>query len=1035
MRQFIQKYAPVFSGFHSPCLIIDTHGMVHWANQAFINLSGIHIYEKEPTPFLQTQYMGELQNWMDFSRNLTTESSFRFTLFNLTTKGNSYWLELDAQWIPQTFQIDEPAFLMIGTDITKLKSHTEKELINLTNLLNDSQRMGKMGSWELDVITGRTTWTEGVYAIHEVGRDFDHNKENGIAFYHPEDQHIIIGALEKAITEFKDFDVECRFITAKKNPRWVRASGSPRIESGRVVSIIGLFQDITDEKNRETELHKLNRRFKLAQKSAGLGVWDFDPVNNVLIWDEKMYELYDVKPEDFEGAYEAWSKTVHPDDIEDSSYALALALEGKKEFDTEFRVIHQDKSVRHMAGKAHVSRDEHGQPTRVVGVNYDITDKIRNRDQINLLESVVKHAKDAVLITKAEPIEAEKNGPEIIYVNPAFCKLTGYSPEEVLGKTPRILQGPSSDRDELKKLKKALESWESVEIEIINYRKDGSEFWANFIITPIADETGWFTHWVSILRDVSSRKKTEFELISAKEQALASSVAKTEFLSTMSHEIRTPLNAIIGMTSLLSDTELNDEQEQFLATIRTGGESLLSVINDILDYSKIESGNLELEKVAFDVIEPVEETLDLLSNKAFKKGLELLYLAEESVPVTVNADITRIRQVLVNLVGNAIKFTSKGEILVTVKEVKRNEGISTLQFSVSDTGIGIPEEKIAKLFKSFSQVDASTTRKYGGTGLGLAISKKLVELHGGRIWVESEMGKGSTFHFTIQAEISKDKKAGLSHASLNFSGKKVWILDDNHTNLFILEKQLTSVGLTVQTFSNPLLLLEAVTQEELPNLAILDMHMPEMDGGKVARKIRNNPKIAKLPLMLLSSVNIGSKDIPRDLFNCILQKPARKKDLFRLLNQELSASASIPGRIVPKQSANETIDLSSFHILLAEDNKVNQRVAQKMLGKFNVKAEVANNGLEAIEFIKLRSFDLVLMDMQMPEMDGVTAAEEIRKMDLPSQPIILAMTANASKDDRDRCLNAGMNDFITKPIKLEGLRDFLKKYLLTEKAK
>ncbi|MEM8896724.1 MAG: response regulator, partial [Bacteroidota bacterium] len=833
----------------------------------------------------------------------------------------------------------------------------------------------------------------------------------------------------------KDFDVECRFITARKNPRWVRASGSPRIENGKVIRVIGLFQDITNEKTREGELQKLNRRFKLAQKSAGLGVWDFDPINNVLIWDEKMYELYDVNPNDFEGEYEAWSKTVHPDDIEDSSYQLALALEGKKEFDTEFRVIHQDKSVRHMAGKAHVSRDENGQPTRVVGVNYDITDKVRDKDQINLLESVVKHAKDAVLITKAEPIDVLNNGPEIIYVNPAFCKLTGYSPEDVLGKTPRILQGPGSDREELNKLKKALENWDSVEIEIINYRKDGSEFWANFIIAPIADETGWYTHWVSILRDVSSRKKTEFELISAKEQALASSVAKTEFLSTMSHEIRTPLNAIIGMTSLLSDTELSDEQQQFLTTIRTGGESLLSVINDILDYSKIESGNLELEKVAFDVIEPIEETLDLLSNKAFKKGLELLYMADEAVPITVDADITRIRQVLVNLVGNAIKFTSSGEILVKVHEVERKGHISLLQFSVSDTGIGIPEEKIAKLFKSFSQVDASTTRKYGGTGLGLAISKKLVELHGGRIWVESEINKGSTFHFTIQAEISKVTKASLTHAPLNLSGKNVWILDDNHTNLLILEKQLASVGIEVKTFSNPLMLLETISQETLPDLAILDMHMPEMDGIQVAQVIRKNLKSEKLPLMLLSSVNLSSKEIKRNLFNCILQKPARKKDLFRLLHQQLSTSDNIPGIITPKQTVNETVDLSAFHILLAEDNKVNQRVAQKMLAKFNVKAEVANNGLEAIAFLKLRPFDLILMDMQMPEMDGVTAAEEIRKMELAKQPIILAMTANASKDDRDRCLNAGMNDFITKPIKLEGLRDFLKKYLLTEKAK
>ncbi|MEM6765750.1 MAG: response regulator, partial [Bacteroidota bacterium] len=813
-------------------------------------------------------------------------------------------------------------------------------------------------------------------------------------------------------------------------------SGSPKIENGKVVRLVGLFQDITEEKVRESELHGLNQRFKLAQKSAGLGIWDFDPVNNVLIWDPKMYELYDVDSEDFEGAFEAWSKRVHPEDFAKANEELNLALQGKKEFDVEFRIIHSDDSIRYLAGKGHVSHDASGKPVRVTGVNYDITDKVRDKGQINLLESVVKHAKDAVLITRAEPIELESNGPEIIYVNPAFCKLTGYEAEEIVGKTPRLLQGPNSDREELDKLKKALENWESVEIEIINYKKDGTEFWANFIITPIADETGWFTHWVSILRDVSSRKEAEFELIRTKEQALASSVAKSEFLSTMSHEIRTPLNAIIGMTSLLAETNLNEEQHQFLTTIRTGGESLLSVINDILDYSKIESGHLELEKVSFDVIEPIEETLDLLSNKAFKKGLELLYMSDENMPVAIKADITRIRQVLVNLVGNAIKFTAKGEILVKVKEVRRQNTQTWLQFSVSDTGIGIPEEKLAKLFKSFSQVDASTTRKYGGTGLGLAISKKLVELHGGKVWVESELGKGSTFHFIIEAEISEKKLTNSLSLSHDLHGKKVWILDDNQTNLFILERQLSSEGLVVKTFLTGGKFLQAIMEEPLPDLAILDMHMPEMDGVEVAREIRKKQKAKTLPLTLLSSGNITQKEKEKQLFNSILQKPARKKDLFRTLHQQLgNSSPTLRKEFRPKIQTVQSLDLSPYYILLVEDNKVNQRVALKMLGKFNANTEVANNGLEALKFMEIRNFELVLMDMQMPEMDGVTAAKEIRKMDLPAQPIILAMTANASKDDRDQCIAAGMQDFITKPIKLDVLREFLEKYLLTEKVK
>lgn len=671
--------------------------------------------------------------------------------------------------------------------------------------------------------------------------------------------------------------------------------------------------------------------------------------------------------------------------------------------------------------------DSDNEQTHWILVLQDITAQKEGEMELRLLHSVVQHAKDPVIITKAEPLGQEQNGPEIIYVNPAFTEMTGYEPEEVIGKTPRIQQGPRSNRKELDRIRKALEQWETVESELINYRKDGSEYWVNFVITPIADETGWYTHWVSIQRDVTLKKEEEFQMLTARRQAEAASKAKSEFLSTMSHEIRTPLNAIIGMTGLLADTPLDDEQLGFVKTIRNGGESLLSVINDILDYSKIEAGKMELESFEFAVLEPIEDALDLASNHAFKKGLELLYYAEDDIPEVVTGDVTRIRQIILNLVNNAIKFTEEGEILVRVSLLRKLDNWCELEFSVKDTGIGIPKEKLDRLFNSFSQVDASTTRKYGGTGLGLAICRKLTELHGGRIWVESEEGKGSTFFFTIQTELS-DSKVMDANDTQELKGKKILILDDNQTNLIILEKQLKRVGIEVDACIFPTQALDLLSRNSAYDLIISDFHMPEMDGVDFGGKIRINPDLAHIPLLLLSSGAYNHTLEQKEIFNHILQKPTRQGDLYKVINRLIN-KISVEENSKLKES-QEIPGFEDLQILLVEDNTVNQRVALKMLEKLGNQAALAFNGKEALDMVKQFRYDLVLMDMQMPVMDGIEATHCIRRLSQITQPRILAMTANASEQDRRRCLEAGMDDFISKPIRFGELREFMVNWLV-----
>jgi two-component system, sensor histidine kinase and response regulator len=724
----------------------------------------------------------------------------------------------------------------------------------------------------------------------------------------------------------------------------------------------------------------------------------------------------------------SWIESIHPEDLERVTREFEHAAT-TTQAQIEYRIIRPDGDVRWIWARTFSVPTEAGSAMRLIGIAQDVTERKHAEKMRAFLASIVESSDDSIIGTDLDG--------RILSWNQGAEKLFGYTAEEALGKHITLLF-PASDRiDYLKSITKIRRQEHIERFESVRMGKNGVPLDVSVILSPIKDTTGRLLGVSAIYRDITASKRADAELIKAKDAAEAASRAKSTFLATMSHEIRTPMNGILGMTELVLESELTSEQRDNLQLVHLSAESLLTVINDVLDFSKIEAGKLEFESISFDVRDRLGEIMQTLGFRAHQKGLELIYDVHPDVPLALSGDPGRLRQILVNLVGNAIKFTEQGQILVDVALESIIADTACVHFSVRDTGVGIPAEQQEKIFEPFSQADQSMTRKYGGTGLGLTICSRLVEMTGGRIWVVSQAGKGSTFHFTahLGVETLVSEETRPLHPTL-LRDLPVLIVDDNFTNRQVLSGIVTQWGMiptAVEGGRTALLALEAAKDAGLPfPLVLLDGQMPEIDGFTLAQQIQDHPELVRTAIMMLTSADhIGDATLCRKLgISAYLVKPVRQSELLNLICRSLQQIPLSEGEIPKVRDAPWLAD-GPARVLVAEDNMVNQTLARRLLEKRGYTVTVVGDGRAALTAFSRECFDIVLMDVQMPGMDGLEATAAIRQLEQTAgaHVPIVAMTAHAFKGDQERCLAAGMDAYISKPIRQQELYSTIESFL------
>ena len=701
---------------------------------------------------------------------------------------------------------------------------------------------------------------------------------------------------------------------------------------------------------------------------------------------------------------------------------------GEGLIDHQERLVWPDGTVSWVSATKMPLRMADGSIIGTLGISRDITQQHKMSEELaherDRLRTLIDNLPDFIFIKDADC--------RFVTVNRAFVENYGVeSEDDLVGKSdfdfspPALAEAFREDDLSVMRSRTPL-----INREEENFMSDGTQRWLLTTKVPLFNANSEVIGVVGIARDITKRKQTELELTAAKETAEVANRAKSEFLANMSHEIRTPMNAIIGMTELVLDTKLSAQQRDYLETVLNSGESLLGIINDILDFSKIEAGRFELESYPIELREWLGDSIKPLAIRAHAKELELAFHIAQEIPHYIQGDGLRLRQVIVNLLGNAIKFTESGEVILDVSIEEQEEESMLLHFKVSDTGVGMSQEVQDRIFNAFEQADMSTTRKFGGTGLGLTISARLVDLMGGTVWIESVPNEGSTFHFTARFETVDDESLVKHQPDLtDLNGLRVLIVDDNETNRLIVSEMCLNwrmCPLAVETVSDAIEQLKTATEEDSPyELVITDASMPEVDGFELARQIRDSGQISSTVVMMLTSL-----DRAEDVERCeelgirrYLTKPIKQSDLF----DAIMSIIQLQGRTDDSQRISDVspqVTLSPLKVLLAEDSLPNQKLAVGLLSKWNHDVTVANNGREAVDACQQQEFDVILMDVQMPELDGLAATGEIKTLQQQGEirvtPIV-AMTAHAMKGDRERCLEAGMDEYISKPIRPQEL--------------
>jgi two-component system sensor histidine kinase/response regulator len=905
------------------------------------------------------------------------------------------------------------------------QANREELLRSLLRSVNDLVWCTSVDGRELDFVNPAA---ERIY-----GRplsELQTNKRLWLEVIHPEDREQVEDNLRR-LRELGQVQQEYRIVRPDGEIRWLKDRISiVHDHNGRPIRIGGIATDVTQEKKVQQAFEYERYLLQSLLDHVPASIYFKDSESRFVRVSKSMLEKFGLQDaQEVIGKSDAdFFTSAHAEQARADEQAILRsgeAILGKIERETW---AHGEDTWCSTTKLPH--RDEQGKIVGTFGISHDITEQKRTEQALarerDLLRTLTDHIPDLIFVKDTQG--------RFVTANTGLLRNLGVSSlDELVGKTDRDFSPPALAEHYMADDQMVMRSGVPlIDREEKGVALDGNELWLLTTKVPLRDEDGSVIGLVGIGRNITKRRRAEEDLRAAKEAADAANRAKSDFLANMSHEIRTPMNAIIGMTELLLDTELTTTQRDYLQMVQESGNSLLMLLNDILDFSKIEAGKLELIDAPFELPDSLGDTMRSLSLRAHSKGLELAYRIDSNVPAWLRGDCGRLRQIVVNLVGNAIKFTSEGEVVLNVEQEGQADGKAILHFMVTDTGIGIPPEKCATIFEDFEQVDMSTTRTFGGTGLGLAISSRLVEMMHGKIWVESQLGRGSTFHFTVQLTISRESQDARGTRRVDVSGIPVLVVDDNATNRRILQDMLKNWGMNptaVASAHEALTALRQAHQAHCPFRVVLsDVNMPDVDGFQLAEWIREDPHLRDSVLILLTSSGRPGDNERRQQLGIAahLLKPAKPSEVYNAIINSIGITVA-EDKPTGQPGTGEVPEIPPLRVLLAEDNVVNQKLALGILENQGHQVTIARTGLEAVQLSESRPFDLILMDVQMPVMDGFEATKTIREREAETgmHTPIIAMTAHAMKGDRERCLAAGMDEYIAKPIRIAQLKELL----------
>jgi PAS domain S-box-containing protein len=1029
----------------------DPEGKVVWVNEGFTRLFGYTAEESlgKFGPYLVRGPKSNARLIAGVARAAAEGREFHGEMLCYAKDGREIWTDFEMQPLrDDTGRVT--GFMSIQLDITARRlAEEEAHRLALVASKTASAVVLADTQWRIQWVNDGFTRLSG-YTLDEVK-----GRRPSSFLMGPDTDLRVQEEMDAAELRREAFKGEVCNYAKSGRPFWVELEIQPLQDAeGQPAGYMAMQLDITARKAAEEELARREELFRFILNSLPVGVsWESHDREGGTWANDAVLELTGLPRSDILNPA-AYEEVTHPEDWARQQEAYAKLHRGEIDrFQLEKRYLRRDGTQRWCILHVRAYRGPDGRILQEVAAIADVTNLKLVEQKLQQQESLFRFIFDSVPVGLSWAVP---NQSETRIVNAEHVRITGVSAADAKHEE-RFAQ--ATHPEDLARQRELAAQMSAGKIDRFTIEKryvhaHGDITWVQLSRRLYRDEFGRPVQELNALVDITELKRAQAMVALAKEQAeqlnaqletaiekaqLAAqeaqqaNIAKSQFLAMMSHEIRTPMNGVIGMTGLLLETELDAEQREFAETIRTSGDALLTIINDILDFSKIESGRLELENAEFVLRDCVESSLDLLSTRASEKQLDLLYEIADGTPTLVRGDATRLRQILVNLIGNALKFTSRGEVVLRVgpadasallpswTRAGEGEGAPVLlEFSVRDTGIGIPAEAISRLFQSFSQVDASTTRKYGGTGLGLAISRRLAELMGGQMWVVSQVGRGSTFFFTVRLEAMPSKpRPFLQSARTSVEGRSLLIVDDNATNREILTRQALGWNMRPESVVGGAEALELLRSGRRFDIAVLDMHMPLMDGVTLQREIRAIVTREEMPLILLSS--LGQR-IEEGLFCAALTKPAKPVQLLEAIARCLGA---VQGERAAQRAplAQPATPDRPERLLLAEDNSVNQKVAIHLLRTLGYGAEVVPDGRQALEALETRAYDIVLLDVQMPELDGLEVARRFVATHprAEARPWLIALTANAMQGDREACLAAGMDDYLSKPIKKADL--------------